>query len=233
MGHKVNPISFRLGLSQTWRSKWFTRKKSDYAKLVCEDAKIRRYIKKELYSASISKIEIERSSDKTKIVLHTARPGVIIGRKGSEIDRLRNNLQEMLSRDINIDIKEIKKSACDAQLIAENIAFQLEKRVPFRRAMKRAIQQGIEAGLKGIKIVCQGRLGGGEMSRRESYKEGKIPLQTIKADIDYGFAEAFTTYGLIGVKVWIYKGEYEKPNKLTQHTKTITGGQDAINAQEG
>lgn len=219
MGHKVHPISFRLGNSQTWRSKWFVRKKSDYAKLVCEDVKIRRYLKKELYSAALSKIEIERSPDKTKIILHTARPGVIIGRKGAEIDRLKYDFQRMLGKDVTIDIKEIKNPTSDAQLIAENIAFQLEKRIPFRRAMKRAIQQGTEAGLKGIKVVCQGRLAGSEMSRRESYKEGKIPLQTIKADIDYGIAEAFTTYGLIGIKVWTYKGEYVRSKELNIASK--------------
>lgn len=220
MGHKVNPLSFRLGYSRTWDSKWFA-KKSEYTKFVYEDVMLRRYIKKELYSAAISKIEIERSSDRLKVILHTARPGVIIGRRGVEIDRLRDNLHGMVKRDVDIDIKEIKDSAADAQLVAENIAFQLVKRIPFRRVMKRAVQQAIEAGAKGIKVVCQGRLGGSEMSRRESYKEGRIPLQTIRAVINYGISEALTAYGLIGVKVWVYKNDFlpdvKQEESLTSH----------------
>lgn len=223
MGQKVNPLGYRLGYIKDWESKWFARDK-DYASYLLEDVKMRRFIKKNLSSAAVSRMEIERATEKVRIIIHTARPGVIIGRKGAEIDRLREELQKMTKQnDIFIDIKEIKNPAIEAQLVAENIAFQLEKRVAFRRAMKRAIQQAMSSGALGIKISCSGRLGGAEMSRKEGYREGKIPLQTLRADIDYGFAEALTTYGLIGVKCWVYKGEIlpEKEKK-----------QDGLDAQE-
>ncbi len=225
MGQKVNPLSLRLGYIKDWESKWFAHSK-DYAAYLVEDVLVRRFIKKNLISAAVSKIEIERATDKIRIIIHTARPGVIIGRKGAEIDRLREELQKMTKQknEIFIDIKEIKNPAIEAQLVAENIAFQLEKRVAFRRAMKRAIQQAMSSGALGIKLSCSGRLGGAEMSRKEGYREGKIPLQTLRADIEYGFTEALTTYGLIGVKCWVYKGDVltEKENK-----------QNGLDAQEG
>ena len=207
MGHKANPFGLRIGIIRTWQSLWHSSKKREYADFLHEDIKIRSYIKTTLSSAAISRVEIERSSNQVRVKIHTARPGVIIGRRGADIDRLRDELQEITNKEVHIDIKEIKKPAIEAQLVAENVALQLEKRVLHRRAMKRAIEQALNAGAKGIKIVCSGRLGGAEMSRRESYKDGKVPLQTLRADIDYGFAEALTTYGLIGIKVWIYKGD--------------------------
>jgi small subunit ribosomal protein S3 len=180
--------------------------------LLHEDIKIRKFIKANFSSANISYIQIERASNRIRVAIYAARPGIIIGRRGADIDRLQDELQEMTQKEVLIDIKEIKNPAIEAQLIAENVAFQLEKRVAFRRAIKKAVQSAVDAGSKGIKIICSGRLGGAEMKRRESYKEGKIPLHTLRADIDYGFAEAHTTYGVIGVKVWVYKGEV-LPNK--------------------
>ncbi|MFH0771246.1 MAG: 30S ribosomal protein S3 [Candidatus Omnitrophota bacterium] len=206
MGHKVHPLSMRLGYIKTWRSRWFAKKK-DFASYLHEDIEVRKYIKKNFSAAGIANIEIERASSRVKIIIYTSRPGIIIGRKGADIDRLRDELQEKTGKEIYVDIKEIKNPATEAQLVAENIAFQLEKRIAFRRAMKKAVQQAISSGILGIKIKCAGRLGGAEMSRTEGYKEGKIPLQTFRADIDYGFTEALTTYGLIGIKVWIYKGD--------------------------
>ena len=206
MGQKVHPYSFRLGYIRDWSSRWFARKK-DFGALVIEDAKIRKHIKKNLIQAAIARIDIERASDRIRIIIHSGRPGVIIGRKGAEIDRLRDDLRGIVNKELQIDIKEIKQPALSAQLVAENIAFQLEKRIAFRRAMKRAVQQAVTAGAQGIKIRCRGRLDGSEIARKESYKQGKVPLQTIKADIDYGFTEAYTQAGLIGVKVWIYTGD--------------------------
>lgn len=206
MGHKVNPLSFRLGYIRTWRSRWFAKKKG-FADNLHEDIVIRKYVKANFSAAGISNIEIERASNRAKVIIYTSRPGIVIGRKGADIDRLRDELQEKTKKEIYIDIKEVKNPAIEAQLIAENIAFQLEKRVAFRRAMKKAVQQSMAGGALGIKVKCSGRLGGAEMSRSEGYKEGKVPLQTIRADIDYGFAEALTTYGLIGVKAWVYKGD--------------------------
>lgn len=206
MGHKVNPLSLRLGYIRTWRSRWFAKKK-DFANNLHEDIVIRKFIKANFSSAGIATIEIERASNRAKVIITTARPGIIIGRKGADIDRLRDELQEKTKKEIYIDIKEVKNPAIEAQLVAENIAFQLEKRIAFRRAMKKAVQQAMSAGALGIKVKCAGRLGGAEMSRTEGYKEGKVPLQTFRADIDYGFAEALTTYGLIGVKAWVYKGD--------------------------
>ena len=206
MGQKVHPYSFRLGYIRDWSSRWFARKK-DFGALVIEDAKIRKHIKKNLIQAAIARIDIERASDRIRIIIHSGRPGVIIGRKGAEIDRLRDDLRGIVNKELQIDIKEIKQPALSAQLVAENIAFQLEKRIAFRRAMKRAVQQAVTAGAQGIKIRCRGRLDGSEIARKESYKQGKVPLQTIKADIDYGFTEAYTQAGLIGVKVWVYTGD--------------------------
>ncbi|OGX32596.1 MAG: 30S ribosomal protein S3 [Omnitrophica WOR_2 bacterium RIFCSPLOWO2_02_FULL_50_19] len=206
MGHKVNPISMRLGYIKNWRSRWFARKK-DFADFLHEDLAVRKYVKKNFSAAGISAVDIERASNRAKVIIYTARPGIIIGRKGADIDRLRDDLQEKTKKEIYIEIKEVKNPAIEAQLVAENIAFQLEKRIAFRRAMKKAVQQAMNSGALGIKVKCAGRLGGAEMSRTEGYKEGKVPLQTFRADIDYGFTEAHTTYGLIGVKSWIYKGD--------------------------
>ncbi|MFC1621077.1 30S ribosomal protein S3 [Candidatus Omnitrophota bacterium] len=218
MGQKVHPYSFRLGYIRDWTSRWFANKK-DFGGLLIEDSKIRKHIKKNLMQAAIAKIEIERASNRIRVIIHSGRPGVIIGRKGSEIDRLRDELRDVVNKEIQIDIKEIKRVALSAQLVAENVAFQLEKRIAFRRAMKRAVQQATTAGAGGIKIRCGGRLDGAEIARRESYKVGKVPLQTIKADVDYGFTEAHTQAGLIGVKVWIYKGDIivgKKKNKQVE-----------------
>ncbi len=224
MGHKVHPLSFRLGYIKTWSSRWFAKKKS-FAEYLHEDIEIRKYVKATFSSAGISKIEIERASNRVKVIIYTARPGIIIGRKGADIDRLRDELQEKTKKEIYVEIKEVKNPRVEAQLIAENIAFQLEKRVAFRRAMKKAVQQAMAGTALGIKVKCAGRLGGAEMSRTEGYKEGKIPLQTIRADIDYGFAEALTTYGLIGVKVWIYKGDILEDKA---EEKEISGGAETV-----
>lgn len=212
MGQKVHPLALRLGYTKNWRSLWFAERR-DYAKNIQEDFKIRRYIRVKFIQAAVSLIVIERLAEQIKVRIHTARPGVIIGRRGADIDRLRAELKEITGKDMDkivVDIQEIKQPNLDAQLVAQTVAFQLEKRVAFRRAMKRAIEQSRASGAKGIKIRCAGRLGGAEMARTEKYHEGKIPLQTLRADIDYGFAEASTTYGLLGVKVWIYKGDVIK-----------------------
>ena len=206
MGQKVNPFIMRIGFIKTWHSRWFAKPK-DYPKFIAEDYKIRRFIKKKFKQAAISKIIIERLTEQIKIRILSARPGIIIGRHGADIEQLRGDLNSMIKKEVSIDIEEVKRPALDAQLVGENVALQLEKRVAFRRAVKRAIEQSMTAGAKGIKIICAGRLGGAEMSRTETYKQGKIPLATLRADIDYGFTEALTTYGLIGVKVWIYKGD--------------------------
>jgi len=206
VGQKVHPYSFRLGYIKDWKSKWYTNKK-DYPKLLLEDTRIRKYIKKSLSSAAVSDVKIERASDRIRIIIFSARPGVIIGRRGSEIDRLKDELQDITHKNIFIDIKEVKNSACEAQIIADNIAFQLEKRIPFRRVMKKAVQNALNQGSEGIKVALGGRLDGSEIARKEKYKRGKIPLQTKRADVDYGFSEAHTIYGLIGIKVWSYKGD--------------------------
>ncbi len=206
MGQKVSPLILRIGYIKNWRSLWYAEKQ-DYAKNIKEDFEIRRFIKKKYAQAAISRIDIERLADKIKIVIYTARPGVIIGRRGADIDRLREEVGKITSKEIAVEPREIKNPALDAQLIAQNIAFQLEKRVAFRRAVKRAMDQSIQAGIKGIKVSVAGRLNGAEMSRRETYLQGKLPLQTLRADIDYGFAEALTTYGILGAKVWVYKGD--------------------------
>ncbi len=206
MGQKVHPFIQRIGIIRTWHSRWFAKPK-DYARFIEEDYRIRKFIKKQFKQAAISKIIIERLTEQIKIRILTARPGIIIGRHGADIERLREDLNNMIKKEVSIDIEEVKRPALDAQLVGENVALQLERRVAYRRTMKRAIEQTMNSGAKGIKITCGGRLGGAEMSREETFKQGKIPLSTLRADIDYGFAEALTTYGLIGVKVWIYKGD--------------------------
>ncbi len=205
MGQKTHPIGFRLGYSKTWSSRWYAEK--EYTQFLHEDIKIRRMVKSKLYHAGVSKVEIERSGNQAKINIYTARPGIIIGRKGAEVDKLKSELEKITGRQIYINIKEIKKPELDAQLTAENIALQLEKRVAFRRAMKKSVAAALRLGAQGIKINCAGRLGGAEIARREWYHQGRVPLHTLKADIDFGLAEAKTTYGQIGVKVWIYHGE--------------------------
>ena len=207
MGQKVHPHAFRLGYIRNWDSIWFADKNKDFADYIEEDMKIRKYIGKSLSQAAVSKIEIFRASNKIRVNIWSARPGLIIGRKGAEIDRLRDELHEITGKQMFLDIKEIKSAATEAQLIAKNIAFQLEKRIPFRRVMKKAITLATNQGVQGIKVMCSGRLGGAEIARKESYKFGKVPLQTLRADIEYGFTEAHTAYGLIGIKVWVYKGE--------------------------
>jgi small subunit ribosomal protein S3 len=205
LGQKINPIGFRLGITKTWDSKWYA--KADYAKLLHEDLAIRKYLKKRLYSSGVSKIEIERAANKCKINIFTARPGLIIGKKGSEVETIKKELALISEKEIFITINEIRKPELDAQLVAENVALQLERRIAFRRAMKKSVTSTLKFGAKGIRITCSGRLGGAEMSRTEWYREGRVPLHTLRADIDYGFAEAKTTYGLIGIKVLIFKGE--------------------------
>ena len=205
MGQKVNPHGLRVGVIKDWDSKWYAE--GDFADCLVEDYQIRKFLKKKLYSAGVSKIEIERTSDRVKIIISTAKPGMIIGKGGSEIEKVRAELQKMTTKKVVVDIKEIKKVDREAQLVAENIAQQLENRISFRRAMKSAMGRTMKAGAKGIKASVSGRLGGADMARTEFYSEGTIPLQTLRADIDYGFAEANTTYGKTGVKVWIYKGE--------------------------
>lgn len=220
MGQKVHPYSFRLGYSRTWLSRWFA-KGSEFAKYVVEDTRIRKHIKENFSTAQVSKIEFERVSGKVKVIIHTSRPGVIIGRRGADIDRLREDLQNMTNKEVDIELREIKNPALDAQLVSENIAFQLEKRIAYRRAVKRAMQLAMEGGAKGIKIVVGGRLAGVEIARSETFKMGKIPLQTIRADIDYGNCGALTVYGYIGVKVWIYKGETIGPDVTANSSQLI------------
>ncbi|HNR14041.1 MAG TPA: 30S ribosomal protein S3 [Thermodesulfobacteriota bacterium] len=211
MGQKVHPIGFRLGINSTWRSRWFAEK--EYGTTLQEDIRIRRFLKRKLYHAGISQIDIERIGAKVIISVHTARPGIIIGRKGAEIESLKSDIQQMTAQEVHINIIEVRKPEVDAQLVAENVANQLIRRVSFRRAMKRCVSSALKFGALGVKIACAGRLGGAEMARREWYREGKVPLHTIRANIDYATAEAKTTYGLIGIKVWIYKGETSKEDE--------------------
>ena len=213
MGQKVHPIAFRLGINKNWDSRWFAGK--DYSKFVLEDYNIRQFLKKRVYQAGVSKIEIERAANKVRIRMFVSRPGIVIGKKGSEIEKLKRDLEKKIRRDIIIDIQEVRKAEVDAQLVAENVAMQLVRRIAFRRAMKKSVTAALRIGALGIKIACSGRLGGAEMARREWYREGQVPLHTIRADIDYGFAQAHTTYGVIGVKVIIFKGEIlpDKQNK--------------------
>lgn len=212
MGQKVNPVGLRLGIVKTWDSRWYAGK--NYADYILEDYKIRKFIKKKLYHAGISKIEIERSSKRVRLRIYTARPGIVIGKKGSEIEQLKNELEKMISQEALIDIQEVRKPEIDAQLVAENVALQIERRVAFRRAMKRGVSSAMRFGAKGVKIICAGRLGGAEMARTEWYREGRVPLHTLRADIDYGFTEANTTYGIIGIKVFVFKGEILKKDAI-------------------
>ena len=206
MGQKVNPHGLRVGIIKDWSSKWYSGKR-DFSSLLIEDKKIRKYVKDKFYTSGVSKVEIERAANRVKVTIYTAKPGMVIGKGGAGVDDLKKELEVMTGKNVFINIIEIKVPELDAQLVAENIASQLEKRVSFRRAMKQAIQRTMRAGAKGIKTMVSGRLGGAEIARSERYSEGTIPLQTLRADIEYGFAEADTTYGKIGVKVWIYKGE--------------------------
>ncbi|MFP3998804.1 MAG: 30S ribosomal protein S3 [Desulfobacterales bacterium] len=212
MGQKVNPIGMRLGINRTWSSRWYADK--DYPGYVYEDHKIRQFLKKKLYHAGISKIEIERSSRRIKLRIYASRPGIIIGKKGAEIEALKKELEKLVTAEVMVDIQEVRKPELDAQLVAENVANQLVRRVAFRRAMKRCVASAMRFGAKGIKIICSGRLGGAEMARIEWYKEGRIPLHTLRADIDYGLAVAETTYGTIGVKVYIFKGEILQEDQM-------------------
>jgi len=205
LGQKVNPIGFRLGINRNWDSRWFAGK--EYSDFVLEDYKIRKFLKKQVFHAGVARIEIERAANKVRIRLHAARPGIIIGKKGTEIEKIKRDLEKKINREVSIDIQEVRKAEVEAQLVAENVALQLVRRVAFRRAMKKSVGVALRFGAQGIKIACSGRLGGAEMARREWYREGRVPLHTIRANIDYGFAEAFTTYGVIGVKVTIFKGE--------------------------
>jgi small subunit ribosomal protein S3 len=218
LGQKVNPIGLRLGIVKTWESKWYTGK--NYSDYILEDYNIRKFIKKKLYHAGISRIEIERSSKRVKLRIFTSRPGIVIGKKGSEISQLKKELEGIIPHEILIDIQEVRKPEIDAQLVAENIALQIVRRVAFRRAMKRGVSSAMRFGAKGVKIICSGRLGGAEMARTEWYKEGRVPLHTLRADIDYGFIEANTTYGIVGVKVFIFKGEILDKNAITAGTST-------------
>ncbi|MCI5142523.1 MAG: 30S ribosomal protein S3 [Candidatus Electrothrix sp. ATG1] len=214
MGQKVNPIGLRLNITRTWDSIWYADK--DYAANLYQDQQIRKYLKKKLYHAGIARIVIERTGEKVRVKLHTARPGIVIGKKGAEIENLKRDLEQKFGRECMIDIQEVRRPEADAQLVAESIATQLERRIAFRRAMKKAISSALRFGVKGIKISCAGRLGGAEMSRTEWFKEGRVPLHTLRADIDYGTAEASTTYGIIGVKVWIFKGEVLAESEISQ-----------------
>lgn len=217
MGQKVNPKGMRLGIVKTWNSRWYAGK--NYASYVFEDHKLRTYLKKKLMHAGISKIDIERSSKRVKLKIYAARPGIIIGKKGSEIDALKKEIEKMVTHEVLVDIQEVRKPEIDAQLVAENVANQLIRRIAFRRAMKRAVTSAMRFGAGGVKIICSGRLGGAEMARTEWYKEGRIPLHTLRADIDYGVTSAKTTYGLIGIKVYIFKGEILQEEQLAGEAK--------------
>lgn len=231
MGQKVHPKGLRLGIIRGWDSRWYAER--DYKELLHEDLKIRQFLKERLYQAGVSTIEIERAANRVKITLHTAKPGVVIGRGGAEVEALRQQLEAMIGKQVTLNIVEIKKPELDAQLVAEGVAAQLEKRVAFRRAMKQAVSRALRAGAEGIKIAVSGRLAGAEIARTEWYAEGRVPLHTLRADIDYGFAEANTTYGKIGVKVWINRGEV-LPEKPSEKIKERIGGRIIhADAQEG
>ena len=219
MGQKVNPIGLRLGINRTWDSRWYANK-DKYADLLHEDLRIRKYLRKRLAQAGVSKIVIERPAKKARVTIHTARPGVVIGKKGQDIENMRKDLQKMTGNDVSLNIIEIRKPEVDAQLVAENIAQQLERRVAFRRAMKRAVQAAMRLGAGGIRINCAGRLGGAEIARTEWYREGRVPLHTLRADIDYGEGTAKTTYGICGVKVWIYKGDIMEHDPMAQDRRS-------------
>ena len=222
MGQKVNPYGIRLGINKTWSSRWFS--KSDYTKLLHQDLRIKNYVEKKLKNASISKINIERAAKKLRISIYSSRPGIIIGKKGADIETLKNDLSKMSNLEVFLDIKEVRKPEVEAKLVAENIASQLEKRISFRRAMKKAVQSAMRLGAKGVKVVCSGRLGGAEIARTEKYHEGSVPLHTLRGDIDYATAEAETTYGICGIKVWINKGEILSKDPYASEKKQIEQG---------
>ena len=222
MGQKVNPYGIRLGINKTWSSRWFS--KNEYTKLLHQDLKIRKYVENKLKNASISKINIERAAKKIRLSIYSSRPGIIIGKKGADIETLKNDLSKMSQLEVFLDIKEIRKPEVEASLVAENIASQLEKRISFRRAMKKAVQSAMRLGAKGVKVVCSGRLGGAEIARTEKYHEGSVPLHTLRGDIDYATAEAETTYGICGIKVWINKGEILLKDPYASEKKQIDQG---------
>ena len=222
MGQKVNPHGIRLGINKTWSSRWFS--KSKYTKLLHQDLKIKSYVEKKLKNASISKINIERAAKKLRLSIYSSRPGIIIGKKGADIETLKNDLSKMSNLEVFLDIKEVRKPEVEAKLVAENIATQLEKRISFRRAMKKAVQSAMRLGAKGVKVVCSGRLGGAEIARTEKYHEGSVPLHTLRGDIDYATAEAETTYGICGIKVWINKGEILLKDPYASEKKQIDQG---------
>ena len=222
MGQKVNPYGIRLGINKTWSSRWFS--KNEYTKLLHQDLKIKSYVEKKLKNASISKINIERAAKKLRLSIYSSRPGIIIGKKGADIETLKNDLSKMSSLEVFLDIKEVRKPEVEAKLVAENIASQLEKRISFRRAMQQAVQSAMRLGAKGVKVVCSGRLGGAEIARTEKYHEGSVPLHTLRGDIDYSTAEAETTYGICGIKVWINKGEILLKDPFASEKKQIDQG---------
>jgi small subunit ribosomal protein S3 len=222
MGQKVNPNGFRLGVNRTWSSRWFS--KSNYAKFLHQDLEIKSYVEKKLKNASIAKINIERAAKKIRISIFSSRPGIIIGKKGADIEDLKNKLTKLSNLEVFLDIKEIRKPEVEAKLVAENIATQLEKRVSFRRAMKKSVQSSMRLGAKGVKVLCSGRLGGAEIARNEKYNEGSVPLHTLRSDIDYATAEAETTYGIVGIKVWINKGMILKKDPYASEKKQIEQG---------
>ncbi len=222
MGQKVNPYGIRLGINKTWSSRWFS--KNQYTKLLHQDLRIKNYVEKKLKNASISKINIERAAKKLRLSIYSSRPGIIIGKKGADIETLKNDLSKMSNLEVFLDIKEVRKPEVEAKLVAENIASQLEKRISFRRAMKKAVQSAMRLGAKGVKVVCSGRLGGAEIARTEKYHEGSVPLHTLRGDIDYSTAEAETTYGICGIKVWINKGEILLKDPYASEKKQIDQG---------
>jgi len=222
MGQKVNPYGIRLGINKTWSSRWFS--KNEYTKLLHQDLKIKSYVEKKLKNASISKINIERAAKKLRLSIYSSKPGIIIGKKGADIENLKNDLSNMSNLEVFLDIKEVRKPEVEAKLVAENIASQLEKRISFRRAMKKAVQSAMRLGAKGVKVVCSGRLGGAEIARTEKYHEGSVPLHTLRGDIDYSTAEAETTYGICGIKVWINKGEILLKDPYASEKKQIDQG---------
>ncbi|MCY4310796.1 MAG: 30S ribosomal protein S3 [Rhodospirillaceae bacterium] len=219
MGQKVNPIGMRLGINRTWDSRWFAD--GDYAEILEQDLKLRKYLKRKLQSAAVSRIVIERPARKPRVTIHTARPGVVIGKKGVDIESLRKEVSKLAGDEVSLNIVELRKPEIDGQLVAENIAQQLERRVAFRRAMKRSVQSAMRVGAGGIRIICSGRLGGSEIARAERYHEGQVPLHTLRADIDYGEAEARTTYGVCGVKVWVYKGDIMQHDSQAQERRAL------------
>jgi len=219
VGQKTHPHGFRLGFNKQWNSRWFS-KGTEYGRFIHEDLKMKKLVKQRYYHAGIAEIGVERVGPKVRVIIHTARPGIVIGRGGKEIENLKSLLQEIVDKEVYIDIREVDKPELNALLVAEGIAVQLEKRIAYRRAMRRAVDMALKMGAKGIKVMCSGRLGGVEIARSEWYLKGQLPLQTLRADIDFGFTEAFTTYGQIGIKVWIYRGDMEKP-KMTSQTAEV------------